>query len=110
MPRDDAGGAREAPLRFYEFVLDDILEGEHVYQVVRDHAVPHRVHKYHESAYAGASSLNRVWGRLYIPEAELERFMALTGNRLAPEPVLHVDGAGAGRPGCLAWLFGGGDA
>ena len=98
--------AGEAPQRFYVFYFDDALEGAHAHRVVLDAGLPHRVQKYNESVYAGATSLGRGWGRIYVPEAEIENFMELTGNSLAPEPGLYVDGAGAGNPGCLGWLFG----
>ena len=77
-----------------------------MYRIVLDNAVPHRLQKFQESAYAGAMSLNRDWGKLYIPEGELDNFMALTGNRLAPEVELHVDGSGAKNKGCLGFLMG----
>jgi hypothetical protein len=95
-----------APLRFYVFFLHDKIEGEHVYAIVQQNELPHRLQKFQESAYAGAMSLNRDWGKLYIPEAELDRFMELTGNRLAPEVEMHVDGGGAKNKGCLGFLMG----
>lgn len=100
-----ASAAGAPPLRFYVFYFDDALEGAHVHRVVLDSGLPHRVQKFSESVYAGATALGRGWGRIYVPEAELERFMELTGNTLAPEPEMYVDGAGAGNPGCLGWLF-----
>ena len=101
---DLAAGA--PPLRFYVFYFDDALEGAHAHRVVLDSGLPHRVQKFSESAYVGATALGRGWGRIYVPEGELDRFMELTGNTLAPEPELYVDGEGAGNPGCLGWLFG----
>ncbi len=95
---------QEAPLRFYVFYFDDNLEGEHTYRIVLDNEVPHRLQKYQESAYAGAMSLGRGWGRIYIPEAALDEFMRLTGNRLAPEPDMYVDPVpGTPARGCLWW-------
>ena len=95
----------EQALRFYVFYFDSDLEGEHTYQIVLKHKLPHRLHKYTESAYGGAMNLSRGWGRILIPEPEIDLFMELTGNRLAPEPEMHVDG-GATRSGCLG-LFAG---
>jgi len=104
--------ASKEPVRFYDFYFDDDLEGEHTYRIVLDNDVPHRLQKYHESAYAGAMNLGRGWGRIFIPEGELERFMELTGNRLAPEPDLHIDepakssGSGCLQFGVLALILG----
>ena len=98
----DPAGAPAPPLRFYVFYFEDALEGQHTYQVVLDHEVPHRLQKFEMSAYPGSLNLGRGWGRIYVPEAELDRFMALTGNRLAPEPEMYVDQAtGQGNTGCL---------
>lgn len=77
-----------------------------MYNIVLDNQVPHRLQKFQESAYGGAMSLNRPWGKIYIPEAELDRFMLLTGNRLAPEVEMHVDGNRAKNKGCLGFLMG----
>lgn len=77
-----------------------------MYRIVLDNAIPHRLQKFQESAYAGAMSLNRGWGKIYIPEAELNRFMEITGNRLAPEVEMHVDAGGSERKGCLGFLMG----
>ena len=96
------------PLRFYVFVIDSDLEGEHVYQTVLTRQIPHRLQKFRESAYGGAMSLGRVWGKLYIPEGALDLFMEATNNTLAPEPELYTEAAPTGehRRGCLGWLFG----
>lgn len=83
------------PRRYYVFYFDLELEGEQTYARVLDAGMPHRLQKFYASAYAGATSLNRGWGRIYIPEAELDRFMRLTGNRLAPEPDMYVEASGA---------------
>lgn len=100
-------GVPDPPLRFYVFYFDDALEGEHAHRVVLDNDLPHLIQKFAVSAYGGAVGLNRGWGRIYVPEPELERFMALTRNRFAPEPELYVPGGARGdgseRGGCLAW-------
>ncbi|MFK8058009.1 MAG: hypothetical protein AB8F78_17915 [Saprospiraceae bacterium] len=88
------------------FYLQNQIEGDHVYGIVLANDVPHRLQKFQESAYAGAMSMNRDWGKLYIPEGELDRFMELTGNTLAPEVEMHIDNAGAGNKGCLGFLMG----
>ncbi len=81
------------PRRYYVFYFDLAIEGEQTYARVLKAHMPHRLQKYYSSAYAGATSLGRGWGKVFIPEQELERFMALTGNRLAPEPEMYVEGA-----------------
>ena len=78
--------------RYYVFYFDLALEGEQTYDKVLEARMPHRLQKFYASAYAGATSLGRGWGRIYIPEGELQRFMRLTGNRLAPEPEMYVEG------------------
>ena len=83
----------ERPRRYYVFYFDLELEGEQTYARVLEARMPHRLQKYYTSAYAGATSLGRGWGKIYIPEQELDRFMALTSNRLAPEPEMYVEGA-----------------
>lgn len=93
-----------APLRFYVFYFDDALEGQHTHQVVLDNEVPHRLQKFEMSAYPGSLNLGRGWGRIYIPEGALDRFMTLTGNRLAPEPDMYVDPSPQQQAGgCLFW-------
>ena len=74
------------------FYFDLALEGEQTYAKVLSSRMPHRLQKFYASAYAGATSLGRGWGRIYIPEQEIDRFMTLTGNRLAPEPDMYVEG------------------
>ena len=86
------------PRRYYVFYFDLEIEGEETYARVLEAKIPHRLQKFYASAYAGATSLGRGWGKIYIPEEEIERFMALTGNRLAPEHGMYVEGAAA-RPG-----------
>ncbi len=82
-----------APRHYYVFYFDLPLEGEQTYAKVLKAQMPHRLQKYYASAYAGATSIGRGWGKIYIPERELDRFMALTGNRLAPEPEMYTEGA-----------------
>lgn len=93
-----------APRRYYVFYFDLELEGEQTYARVIEAQMPHRLQKFYASAYAGATSLGRGWGKIYIPEGEIERFMKLTGNRLAPEPEMYVEGATGGEPGIGARL------
>ncbi len=80
------------PRRYYVFYFDMALEGEQTYDKVLKAEMPHRLQKFYASAYAGATSLGRGWGKIYIPEQEIDRFMALTGNRLAPEPDMYTEG------------------
>ena len=95
---------QQTPARFYVFYLDSSIEGDHVYSIILENKVPHRLQKFKESAYAGAMSLNRGWGKIYIPEAGLDEFMELTGNTLAPEPEMHIDPMpGQNKSGCLWW-------
>ena len=90
---------KDRPRRYYVFYFDLELEGEQTYARVLEARMPHRLQKFYASAYAGATSLGRGWGRIYIPEREIERFMALTGNRLAPEPEMYVEGRPEGGEG-----------
>ena len=85
------GQPAAGPLRFYVFYFEDALEGEHVYATVKAAKLPHRLQKFYSSAYAGATSLGRGWGRVYVPEGAIDDFMTLTGNRLAPEPEMYVE-------------------
>ena len=84
------------PRRYYIFYFDLEIEGEETYALVLDARMPHRLQKYYASAYAGATSLGRGWGKIYIPEQEIDRFMALTGNRLAPEPGMYTEAVSGG--------------
>ena len=89
------------------FYFSDALEGEWALELARSNDVPHRLRRFRETAYGGAVSLGRGWGQLYIPEPELDRFMALTQNRLAPEPEPHVDAQPQVNNGCLGrfWML-----
>ena len=94
----------DARQRYYVFYFDLALEGEQTYAKVLEARLPHRLQKFYASAYAGATSLGRGWGRIYIPEGEIERFMQLTSNRLAPEPEMYVEGGAAAGEGVGAQL------
>lgn len=94
----------DRPRRYYVFYFDLELEGEQTYARVLEAGMPHRLQKFYASAYAGATSLNRGWGKIYIPELEIDRFMALTGNRLAPETEMYVEQSGASSEGIGARL------
>lgn len=100
-------GPPAGPQRYYIFYFDLALEGEQTYAAVLAARMPHRLQKFYASAYAGATSLGRGWGRIYIPEQELQRFMRLTGNRLAPEPEMYVEGGGerGGGVGARLWRW-----
>lgn len=93
-------------LSFYVFYFDTAFEGEKVYAQVIAAQMPHRLQKFHSSAYAGATSLGRGWGRIYIPEAALETFMELTNNQLAPEPELYTEQVSPPAQGCLGSMLG----
>ena len=86
------------PRRYYVFYFDLEIEGEETYAKVLEARMPHRLQKFYASAYAGATSLGRGWGKIYIPEEEIDGFMSLTGNRLAPEPGMYTEASGA-KPG-----------
>ena len=82
---------------WYVFYFDTALEGEQVLARVLELKLPHRLQKFHSTAYAGAISLGRGWGRIYVPDFALEEFMRATNNQLAPEPELHIEEAAADR-------------
>lgn len=94
-----AGGS----LRFYRFYFEESLEAELVLDAIHRAEMPHRLHRFRDSAYAGALSLGRGWGWILIPEGYIAEFMELTGNRLAPEVELHEEDPPHKKQGCLGF-------
>ena len=89
----------EEPRRFYVFYFDSPLEGEQALARAQERGVPHRLQKFYSTAYAGAISLGRGWGRIYVPEGALRDFMEANHNQLAPEPELYVEAESRSKNG-----------
>ena len=59
--------AQETPTLVKIAVLSNIIEAQVVESMLVQHAIPHRLRSFHDTAYDGLFQLQKGWGEVYAP-------------------------------------------